>query len=241
MRVFRRIINYGLASALLAQAFVYAQATVVPFVGCESDGQSGHRAAPKEKGRPFTMSARDLQELAYYRSAQGIGTLAPRGWYCFGTYGSGGEDLFLSPIDNVSYSTGGGSLAGPAIEISHRNGFGSGAYEVAKVIARIFPAFREYAVSTQDVLGPLQFGPYPKDRLTYLSQSAVEYETVAQSDGLGTQLRLRKNSSAIYRVAMLVGQPPDLVRVAVRLPRQQSRLTSAIVRQVEKDAGHRSN
>jgi len=35
---------------------------------------------------------------------------------------------------------------------------------------------------------------------------------------------------------MLVGQTPDLVFLSVRLPRELDRLTSVIVRQVERDA-----
>jgi hypothetical protein len=78
-------------------------------------------------------------------------------------------------------------------------------------------------------------GPYPKDKLAYKSQEIVEYETPAQTDGLGTNSRLRKNNSSIYGVAILAGQTPDLLRLAVRLPPDLDELTSAIIQQVERD------
>jgi hypothetical protein len=64
-----------------------------------------------------------------------------------------------------------------------------------------------------------------------------EYKTPPQSDGLGTHLWLKKNGSPIEGMAMLVGETPDLVLLSVRLPPELSGLTSAIVRQVERDAG----
>jgi hypothetical protein len=189
-----------------------------------------------------TLSLQEAQKLAYYKSAASAGVLAPRGWFCFGTYGSNGNALFVSPqpIDTAKiFSNGGSGFPGPAIEISHRYGGTSGRFEVAEIIARVFPAYKSFAdgVMKEGVGQPLTFGPYPKDTLTYKSKTVVEYQTPAQADGLGTHSALKKNSGSIDGVAILVGQtPPDMLLLSVRLSPDQSGLTAAIVRQVERDA-----
>ncbi len=80
------------------------------------------------------------------------------------------------------------------------------------------------------------FGPYPKDKLTYKGDDMVEYETPAHAEGLGTQSRLRPNTSPIRGVAMLVGQDPDLLLLSVRLPGGDAGLAQGITRQLERDA-----
>jgi hypothetical protein len=87
-------------------------------------------------------------------------------------------------------------------------------------------------------LASYQFGPYPADTLRYKSKALLEYQTPAQSDGLGTHFWLEKNEAAVHGVAMLVGptSSPDLMFLAVRLPSGQHRLTLAIVSQFESDA-----
>jgi hypothetical protein len=71
--------------------------------------------------------------------------------------------------------------------------------------------------------------------LTYKSNRVVEYETPAQTDGLGTQSWLKRNGRPIEGVAMLVGQTPDLLRLSVRLPPELNGLRGVIVHQVEHD------
>ena len=39
----------------------------------------------------------EASKLAYYQAEKGIGVLAPRDWHCFGTYGSGGDTLYVTP------------------------------------------------------------------------------------------------------------------------------------------------
>ena len=215
----------------------------VPFVGCGSEGQVGPLEAPKGTSPPApTLSDQEAQKLAYYKSAASAGVLAPRGWFCFGTYGSNGNALFVSsqPIDTAKiFSNGGTGLPGPAVEISHRYGGTSGRFEVAEIVARVFPAYKSFAadVMKEGISQPFTFGPYPKDILTYKSKTVVEYQTPAQTDGLGTHSALKKNSGSIDGVAILVGQtPPDILLLSVRLPPDQCGLASAIVRQVERDA-----
>jgi len=64
----------------------------------------------------------------------------------------------------------------------------------------------------------------------------VEYETPANKDGRGTQLRLQKNADPIRGIAILVGKDPDLIFLAIRVPSEMSGLTPVIVQQVEREA-----
>lgn len=234
-------------SRLLAQQTTSPQRTAVsvPFVGCKSDGQTGPAEAPKGTGPSVPVSLKAAQQLAHYESAPGTGVLAPRGWYCFGTYGSGGDALFVSPepIDTANlFSPGWRGFAGPAIEISHRFGDTSGRFEVAEIIARVFPTYKAFVTGVMEGFDlSFTFGPYPEDTLTYKSKAMVEYQTPPQADGLGTHSRLNKNGSPIDGVAILVGQTPDLLLLSVRLPRDLTGLTSAIVGQVERDAARPAN
>jgi len=147
-----RILQCGVAGKILAlsmQTSLLAQEKApttqptevsVPFIGCMSDGQAGPMEAPKGRTRSVPISSSAAQKMAYYSAfEQGVGVLAPRGWYCFGIYGSSGSVLFVGPqpTDTANLHS-----AGPAILISHTSGEGSGAVEVAKIMARVFPAYR---------------------------------------------------------------------------------------------------
>lgn len=77
-------------------------------------------------------------------------------------------------------------------------------------------------------------GPYTKDRLNYKGKTIVEYETPAQTDGLGTNSLVMKGGSPIEGVAILIGKAPDLVRLSVRLPGNLAKLRPEIIRQVER-------
>jgi hypothetical protein len=209
----------------------------VPFVGCKSDGQAGPGEPPTGSPVPVRLDAKAAKEFAYY-SGVGLGVLGPRGWYCFGNYGSSGETLFVSPepFEIANFFPVG--VTGPAIEVSHRNpGTGSGAFRIAEVVARVFPDFEAFAKNVAETLGgPISFGPYPNDNLTYRGNREVVYKTPAQTEGLGTHFSLRKSDSPIEGVAMLVGQPPHLLLLSVRLPPDSRGLTPAIIRQIERDS-----
>jgi hypothetical protein len=213
-----------------------ATAVSVPFVGCKSDGQAGPADAPSGSPVSIQVNAKVANELAYYDAGFGVGVLGPRAWYCFGLYGSSGETLSVSPQSILSTA-----FMGPAIEVSHRYGEGFGSIEVAEVMARVFPDFKAFARNVAQGFGmPISFGPYPNDKLIYRSKREVEYKTPAQTEGLGTHVSLRKSDSPIQGVAILVGNPPDLVLLSVRLPPDLRGLTSAIIRQVEKDSANLS-
>jgi hypothetical protein len=217
----------------------------VSFVGCRSDGQTGPVEAPKRLKTFVRMVPKVAREFAYYQSAQGVGVFAPRGWFCFGTYGSGGDALFVSPeaVNAAKVFSPDHGFAGPAIEISHRFGDTSGRFDVAEIVARVFPAFKSFVervANGSQSASPFTFGPYPEDKLTYKSEAVVEYETPPQAEGLGTHSLLRKNASPIDGVAILIGKTPDLLLLSVRLPPDLTALTVEIVRQAERDAERRS-
>jgi hypothetical protein len=228
----------GMILALCIQTSLIGQVkgVSVPFVGCKSDGQTGPMEAPKGTSTSVPITEKAAQSLAYYTAfGQGVGVLGPRGWYCFGLYGSSGSVLFVGPqpTDVAKLFS-----SGPAIVISHTSGEGSGHYEVAEVIARVFPAFKDSVAAVVDEIAQAHlftFDPNANDTLTYKSKRVVEYKTPPQTDGLGTR-SLKKNGSAIEGVAVLVGQAPDLVFLSVRLTPKWNRLTSVIVQQVEREA-----
>jgi hypothetical protein len=239
----------------LASSMVFAQANPssesrnqtasVPFVGCEADGQTGPLKAPGGKSVQVLISADAASRLAYYKSEEGLGVLAPRGWHCFGVYGSNGYSLYVSPERITAtevFSSNWKGFAGPAIELAAQNGDTSGRFTVARVIARVFPERKPFVerviaegVAPADSFPP---GPYPADKLTYRSNQMVEYATPANADGLGTDSRLIKSTQPISGVAILVGETPDLVHLAVRLSPDLSDLASSIIQQLEGDAEH---
>jgi hypothetical protein len=216
----------------------------VPFVGCRSDGQVGPLNAPIGKSKVVPIAAEAAQRLSYYKAEDGFGVLAPRGWYCFGTYGSNGANLYVSatPIhgDDVLFAKKWKGFTGPVVQLSFSDGDTSGRFSVARMIARVFPERGAFVHSVvEEGIEPANAfpsGPYPKDKLTYRSNDLVEYETPPETDGLGMQSRLLKNSEPIRGAAMLVGETPDLAYLAVRLSPEMSDLAPNIVQQMERDA-----
>ena len=219
----------------------------VPFVGCASDGQAGPQAAPTGPSKAVAISAAAAERLAYYKAEYGPGVLAPRGWHCFSQYGSNGSDLFVSPgpIDSTTVmSMDWKGFTGPAIEVSDMLGGTSGRFQVAQIIARVFPAYKAFSQSVIaegiEPASSFPFGPYPTDELTYHGNNIVEFETPANAQGLGTASRLQANSSPIDGVAVLIGgganEDTNLVQLSARLSAKDSDLIPLIVKQVESDA-----
>ena len=233
--------------SLLAQATrsapnAHGTAVSVPFVGCASSGQLETLEAPQGTSRTVPISSKDAQALAYYKSADGIGLLAPRGWHCEGASGSGGAVLFLSPKPIHHGVSGRQGLEGSAIEITHFSSGASGKYEIAEIMARVFPAYKAFATGVMEGMGlPLPAGPYPKDTLKYRGKTIVEYNTPAQTKGLGNfHSWLGENELPIKGVAIVVGDlkegsGPDVVLLSVRILPALTGLVPAIVSQVERD------
>jgi hypothetical protein len=216
----------------------------IPLVGCPSFGQIEVLEAPKGTSEPVPIKEQEGQALAYYKSADGISILAPRGWYCQGASGSGGAALFLGPSPIINSSAGWEGLGGAAMEVNDISGENSGRYEIAELIARVFPAYRSFARRVWDLDSSLPSGPYPKDTLTYRGNAVVEYRTPPQTEGLGTFTSLLgKNDLPIAGAAILlidpsspVGDIPHLMLLSVRFPPDLARLAPVIIRYAEREA-----
>jgi len=189
-----------------------------------------------------SIDAGAAQGLAYY-AATSSGVLAPRGWFCFGLYGSSGDGLFVTPqpfeTDEL-LPPARRRFAGPIIESDSTFWQSPGRFDIARIIARVFPDQVEFAqrVIREGILAAsdFPFGPYPKDRLTYRSDHIVEYQTPPHSEGLGTDSRwLTANDTPINGVIILQGEPPDAAILNVRLRSGMNRLTPYIIHQFERD------
>jgi hypothetical protein len=217
---------------------MFAQTVTVPFVGCPARGQSGWQA-PKGADEVVRLDSGVARKLAYYQAAYGSGVLAPRGWHCFGIDGSDGIFLFVSPLpikgDDL-FGQNWAGLAGSAVQVDNIDGSTSGRFEVAEVIARVFPARRSFVQNVIDLFDQpasrYEYGPYPKDKLIRQTDRLVEYQTPPRSEGLGTVYRLKPNDDPVDGVAILKGETPDLLMLRVRLPREQRELAPVIIQEL---------
>jgi formylglycine-generating enzyme required for sulfatase activity len=191
-------------------------------------------AAPKGADKVVQIDASVAQRLAYYKANWALGVLAPRGWYCFGTYGSAGATLFVSPqpVDRDHLFRGGN-----AVEVSEIIGETSGRFTVARFLARVFPAQKAFVQRViKEGLEPASdfpFGPYPNDQLIFQGDRLVEYQTPPRSEGLGVMGELQTNDDPIHGVVIL--SPDGLLFVAVRLSPDRNDLTLPIIQQIERD------
>jgi hypothetical protein len=215
----------------------------VPFVGCKSDGQVGPQDAPIDRAKTIAISPQLAQRVAYYKASDGEGVLGPRGWYCFGTYGSDGTNLYVTPMPLKSadlFSNSPKGISSYGIQLSESNGDTSGRFAVAQIIARVFPAHSAFVrrVIAEGVEPAISFpyGPYPADKLTYKSKETVEYVTPPNTEGLGTKSFLIKDAHPIDGVALLTGEELSLTHLSVRLSPEMSDLLPVIIRQVEQDS-----
>jgi hypothetical protein len=208
-----------------------AQTARVPFVGCESTGQAEKVAAPKGDDKVVQINARSAQRLAYYTEGwRGTGVLAPRGWHCIGVYGSSGSVLYVTPEP----MQGSPRISGPVVEIDYMSADnGSGRYDIAQILARVFPEQKPFVQSVIDRLDPptseLKFGPFPNDKLLKQTDRFVEYQTPPHAEGLGTMSQLKANDDPIDGVVILQGSTPDLAMLNVRLPRDLRDLAPVII------------
>lgn len=209
----------------------------IPFVGCAADGQTGPLAAPKPPPDPPMAPSAVADSLAFYVSEYSPGVLAPRGWRCFGLYGSNGDILVVTPeAHGQDLFKDGSELRGPAIQLSNSSGETSGRFEVARVAARLFPDRKAYveAVIAEGLRPASDFpaGPFPADHLTRISPSLVEFETPAHADGMGTASRLVKDAEPIAGFAQMT-KDDDLTVLEVRLPPNLRALAPVIIRRAE--------
>lgn len=217
-------------TAVWLVAWTFGFAAEIPFVGCPLEGQAGHRDPPS--GSPVTVpiSADTARQLAWYQAAFDVGVLAPRGWHCRGSYGSSGTGLVVRPqLDD--------SGLGVSLGVTH--GYTFGRFSVAEMIARLFPSRIAWAEKVRSAYGqaPLPAGPYPADRLLYRDSSLAEYETPPRAEGLGTTPGVGKSHRPTRGIVMLTDslnqkdRTPNMVRLAIRLPREHAALGPVIIRE----------
>jgi hypothetical protein len=137
---------------------------------------------------------------------------------------------------------------GPFINVRMISGAMSGRFGVARIIARVFPAQREFTESIikegVESASDFPFGPYPNDKLTYHGDSIVEFQTPPHSEGLGTEYGLRASDEPINGVAILSpdeGDGPSISLLTVRLTPDKAYLTPQIIQQFERDEREHGN
>lgn len=222
-----------------AQVVSHRASILVPFVGCRSDGQLGPKAAPNRTSKSVHLSPEAAEKLAWYQGSEGPGVLAPRGWFCFATYGSSGSTTYVSPqplTRRMLLSEHWKGLDGPAVELSYEFGGTSGRFSVADAVARSFPAYKAFVQSVMSegfTLDKIPTGPFRTDNVQYKNDHTVEFTTPAHLQGLGTQSRLLPSGSPISGVNLLTGADTDLVSLSIRLPAGSGSLAPAIAGQVE--------
>ena len=223
------------ATALCLAAFLpsAALADPVPFVGCRSDGQMGPLPAPRRRATPRVAPAA-ARQLAYYASEYD-GVLAPRGWHCFGLYGSNGSILIVTPEPHDGRDllrARARPLRGPAVQLTFSSGGTSGRFAVAETIARAFPDHMDFArrVAAEGIGAPLPPGPYRTDSMVRLRSNAVGYRTPAAREGLGTDSRLAPNDRPIDGLAIIFPEEDmNLIKIDVRLSADQATLATPIL------------
>ena len=214
-------------------------APALAFVGCISYGQAARVAAPQSVIVNRLLRVDDARNLAYYKSAE-IGLVAPKGWNCEGYSDSSGWGMFLSPKP-IHGEPRWPNFKGPAIDVHHisgENGFGHS--QIADGVARVFPAFRTWAVRSMEGFDVrLPGGPYASDRLTYRSSRIVEFETPPRRKGLGNDFsRIVPDEKPTFGVAILMGNPPQhLLVMSIRLPKELRHLLPLILKDIEEHRG----
>jgi hypothetical protein len=234
------------STVAVASLLAHAQNSV-PYIGCSGDGQTGPYAAAKGNPKRVNVPPSIADQLAWYEysgDAGHFGMLGPRGWNCFATIGSDGLTLYVAPepldsaklLEHKNWK----GFTGPAIQLSIFDGGTSGRFEVAQVVARVFPAHRDYARTIiKEGFGPASdypFGPFPSDHLTYKGKELVEFVTPAQRSGLGTMSWLLPSDQPISGVALLsIGANVDteLLQLSFRLPSSLSPLGATLIQQAE--------
>lgn len=238
-----QIIDSRQASRSYAAAST-ASTPKVQFIGCTSDGQGGPVPAPSGQAPELQITADDAAQLAWYKSPSAPGVLAPRGWNCFGTYGSNGASLYVSPgpIDSeLVFSKSWKGFNGPVIQISTMDGGTSGRFEVARKIARLFPERMDFTrrIVAEGLVTANDFpeGPFLSDKITYKTASLAEFETPAGASGMGTQSMLLPSDEPITGLVFVTvpqnGDPYD-VSLQIRLPHDMAQLASTILSGAER-------
>lgn len=247
-----RVCSFAFFLTLAVASMLANAQTSVPYVGCPGDGQTGPYAAAKGSPKPVKLPPAIANQLAWYEyngEAGHIGTLGPRGWNCFVIIGSNGETLYIAPevLDSAKLleDRNWKGFKGPAIQLSGSDGGTSGRFEVAEMVARVFPAHRDYVRKViAEGFSPASdypFGPFPADHLSYKGTNLVEFTTPAHQKGLGTMSWLLPSDQPITGFALLTIGPnidTELLHLSFRLPPSLSHLAGTLVQQAEANASN---
>ena len=223
-------------------------AAEIETVGCPQDGQVGPQEAPKlPKTVRVIIPEGTAPALTFYSASENAnaGVLAPRGWDCFGIYGSSGSSLYVVPrrLGDPILDRPEKVKDGPFVITTSCIGGTSGRFPVARISARIFPRARAFAESVRDENfdDPKNyvFAPWPADRIDRLSDLDVSYVTPPMAEGLGIDLGFAPGHGftpgrgPISGLAFLSDlekkeDGPFLEMLGVRLDRGDQRLYAAI-------------
>ena len=146
--------------------------------------------------------------------------------------------LARSQSTTKNYTSEWKGFSGSAIQLSTSVGGTSGRFAVAKTIARVFPdrmdVVRDVIAEGIEPASSFPTEPYATDKLQRIGKDAVEFETPANTMGLGTQSRLAINSSPIHGVAILLGdEQPSLIQLSMRLLNRYRSLERTIIQRLE--------
>jgi len=234
-----------------------AATELIPFVGCRIySGFEGEISAPKSHKLSYPVGSREARSLSFYgiRAADAekdnvpqIGLLAPRGWHCFYSYGTGGSKLTVAEEDMVAHfdrpiSYLSNRTNAPAITITSWSGETSGRVNVARYLSRFFPSLDpafvqgviERGISAHE-REDFDRGPFKDDTLHYRNDHIVEFITPPNKKGLGTE-GMAPSSEKIFGVAGLT-KGNDFVIISVRIPKDLFFLKRAILSSAEKFSG----
>lgn len=199
-----------------------------PFVGCPSDGQVGPIDAPTESANPIPkLPAPVAARLAFYVSER-ESVLAPRGWHCFGLYGSSGSSLIVTPEPHGSddFLNQSATIAGPAVVAQSIYGGTSGRFGVARIAARLFPSYRRFVTSViaEGLESETDFpvGPYPADTVIRVGSLQVKFITPAHATGMGTRGYLVASDLPVHGIVSISPLPElesgGVSEIDIRLP-----------------------
>ena len=187
----------------------------VPFVGCPREFGTG--ATPAPAGRPsvaVSLPPNEAQELAFYGLDGGGGTLAPKGWSCVASMGTAGLTFIVTP-QLIGDSPSG--ISGPGlIQVTFDGGTGSGFTEIQDYLRKMYPS-----------AGHEKTG---HDKLVYLNDHLVTFETPPNAQGLGTSELLLPSALPVYGYLQYdASGDSSLTLVQLRLPKKLNWLTKAIL------------
>ena len=215
----------------------------VPFVGCSGDGQGGPVEAPTSSNVHPMLADAEASRLAYYAYVS-LGVLAPRGWHCHASYGSGGVMLLVTPDapGGRAPSRTAWKLRGPAVVLTFISAENSGRNQAAELAGPLFPAARRFVrgVDANARLSGFRLHPASihKDRVRHRNSMVVGFVTPAGRDGLGTSGRLAPDPQPVMGVVTWLPQWNNgVLKLDVRLPPHLRTLTSSILDQAEVSLG----